>query len=93
MSAKVVPVMRVAMMAVFVASAMVQVVELVVVATELVREACYGEEKEDSPPSLSSSASHRLLTAFLVHECPGTDGSGRGDGDFAHVGIGALGAT
>jgi hypothetical protein len=68
MSAKAVPVMRAAMAAAFEALVMVQMMESMVVATELVREACCEEEiEEDSPPppipkqlSLALSPHHLL---------------------------------
>jgi hypothetical protein len=63
MSVKAVPVMRVAMAAAFVASAMVQAVESAAAATELVREAYYGEEKEgDTPPHPSAAQPHTVFS-------------------------------
>jgi hypothetical protein len=55
-SAKAVPVMRVAMAVASIASAMLQAAESADEATEPVREACGGEEKEGDPPHLSRSS-------------------------------------
>ncbi len=46
-------------------------------ATELVREACCGEERGDPPPCPSAIQSHCLFTAFLICFAGGSEGTSK----------------